>query len=108
LAKICGAGECGSSRCSPIRRRLRALSPRSSSSFKSHYLPLETVIAAPIVVDAMSLGLDIPVTVEGRDLHIAMSELSNIPKAPLRRVVADLAAHEDDIRRALDRLFTGF
>jgi toxin CcdB len=75
---------------------------------QSHYLPLETVIVAPIVVDATSLGLDIPVTVQGRDLHIAMSELSNIPKAPLRRVVADLAAHEDDIRRALDRLFTGF
>ncbi|MGR4864396.1 CcdB family protein [Caulobacter sp. LARHSG274] len=75
---------------------------------QSHYLPLETVVVAPIVVDATSLGLDIPVTIEGRDLHIAMSELANIPKAPLRRMVADLAAHEDDIRRALDRLFTGF
>ena len=75
---------------------------------QSHYLPLETVVVAPIVIDATSLGLDIPVTVEGRELHIAISELGNIPSAPLRRVVADLAAHEDDIRRALDRLFTGF
>ena len=75
---------------------------------QSHYLPIETVVVAPIVIDATSLGLDIPVIVEGRHLHIAMSELSNIPTAPLRRMVADLAAYEDDIRRAIDRLFTGF
>jgi len=75
---------------------------------QSHYLPLETVVVAPIVVDATSLALDIPVIVEERALHIAMSELGNIPSAPLRRVVADLVAHEDAIRRAIDRLFTGF
>ena len=75
---------------------------------QSHYLPLETVVVAPIVIDATSLGLDIPVIVEGRELHIAISELANIPSTPLGRVVADLAAHEDDIRRAIDRLFTGF
>jgi hypothetical protein len=37
-----------------------------------------------------------------------MAELGNVPTRTLGRARANLSEHEDDIRRALDRLFTGF
>jgi hypothetical protein len=69
---------------------------------------METVVVAPIVVDATTLDFDVPVVVDGRDPHIAMSELGNAPSGQFRKAVADLSQHEDDTRRALTRLFTGF
>ena len=47
-------------------------------------------------------------TVEGRPLVVALTEMGSVRAALLSEEVADLAAHEDEIRRALDRLFTGF
>lgn len=77
-------------------------------ALQSHHLPLDSTIVAPIVTDSAGFSLDLPVEIGGRLLHIAMAELANVPTRSLGRPAANLAAHEDDIRRALDRLFTGF
>jgi hypothetical protein len=37
-----------------------------------------------------------------------VSELAHMPTRVVGQTLESLAAHEDDIRRALDRLFTGF
>jgi len=39
---------------------------------------------------------------------LAIAELGGIWRAGLRSRVADLSAYEDVIRRALEKLFTGF
>ncbi|WP_374571767.1 hypothetical protein [Phenylobacterium sp.] len=41
-------------------------------------------------------------------LTVAVAELFAIDRALLSRLVGDLREHEDAIRRALDRLLTGF
>ena len=44
---------------------------------------------------------------EGQHL-VSVIGLAAISSARLKRRIGSLLAHEDDIRRALDRLFTGF
>jgi len=39
---------------------------------------------------------------------LVVTELASMRGEHLKRRVGSLLAHEDDIRRALDRLFTGF
>jgi toxin CcdB len=75
---------------------------------QSHYLSLDTVVVAPLVNDKRASPIEIAVTVEGRPLVVALTEMGSVRVALLSEAVADLAAHEDEIRRALDRLFTGF
>jgi toxin CcdB len=78
---------------------------------QSHHLAaIDTVVVAPLITDTDRplLLIDIPVVVQGQQIFIAMSELANMPKRVLRTAVVNLADQEDDIRRALDRLFTGF
>lgn len=75
---------------------------------QSHLLDgLDSVIVAPAVRDAARLltVFEIAVEIAG---DLAIPELFAIERAPLPRPTASLAAHEDEIRRALDRLFTGF
>ena len=64
-------------------------------------------MVAPIVTDAEGVS-DIAVTIGGQTLHVAMAELANVPTRTLGRARTILAEREDEIRRALDRLFTGF
>lgn len=78
---------------------------------QSHHLHLiDTVIVAPLILDAARplTQIDVPVAVNGKALIAAMSELANMPEKLLRAAVASLSPAEDDLRRALDRLFTGF
>ncbi|MDO9336351.1 MAG: CcdB family protein [Caulobacter sp.] len=78
---------------------------------QSHHLHLiDTVIVAPLVLDAARpLGLiDVSVELNGRRVIVAVSELANMARSLLKTPVANLAPWEDDLRRALDRLFTGF
>ncbi len=78
---------------------------------QSHHLaPIDTVIVAPLIADALRplTLIDLPVLVLERPLVAALSELANMPRKLLRSPVASLATEEDAIRRALDRLFTGF
>jgi toxin CcdB len=77
----------------------------------SHHLRgLEEVVVAPAVNDAERQvgGLEIGVEIQGRRLVLVVSELFSVTASRLRSRTESFAAHEDDIRRALDRLFTGF
>ena len=77
----------------------------------SHHLRgFSEVVVAPAVNDAMRLvgDLELPVEIQGEALTLLISELFSIAATNLRRRAESLAEHEDAIRRALDRLFTGF
>jgi len=77
----------------------------------SHHLHgLSEVIVAPAVNDAYrTLGdLEIEVELEGQRLTLVMSELFSLTASRLRHRIDSLERCEDDIRRALTRLFTGF
>ncbi len=78
---------------------------------QSHYLEgVESVILAPLVRDSLRpiLPLDIPVTFADESLVIAMAELASVPRAVTIRRAGTVGEHEEAIRRAIDRLFTGF
>lgn len=76
---------------------------------QSHHVALDTVIIAPLINDADSaVPIDLAIEFQGRRLVIAITELGSVDRKLLRRRAGNLADHEDDIRRAIDRLFTGF
>lgn len=77
----------------------------------SHHLRhIEEIVVAPLVNDAAeTVGvLEFVVDVEGERLTLVISELFSLTPTGLRSAVHNLGYLEDDIRRALDRLFTGF
>lgn len=77
----------------------------------SHFLDDVTeTIVAPVFArrkTAMS-GVEIRVNVDGADLLIVLTGLAAVRTGSLKQRQGSLLAHEDDIRRAIDRLFTGF
>lgn len=78
---------------------------------QSHHLrEIRTVVVAPLVTDAQPAltPLDVPVEVDGTTLTVAIAEMGVVERGALRRRKGDLLAYEYEIRRALDRLFTGF
>lgn len=78
---------------------------------QSHHLDLlETVIVAPLIRDAtMALSLvDLSVDFADEKLVLALSELSSVERRLLRDRKGDVLHLQDEIRRALERLFTGF
>lgn len=80
-------------------------------ALQSHHLnPIDTVVVAPMVRDAQTAlaPLDAPLEFNGELLVIAIAEIGVVGRNLLRRKVGDASAHEDAIRRALERLFTGF
>ena len=78
---------------------------------QSHHLDvLDTVIVAPLIRDA-ALGLslvDLAVDFANETLVLALSELSSVERRLLRKREGDLLYLEDEIRPAVERLFTGF
>lgn len=77
----------------------------------SHHLRgIDEIIVAPLVNDAAeTVGeLEILVEIEGERLTLVISEMFSITQTRLRGAVDNLSYREDDIRRAIDRLFTGF
>lgn len=77
----------------------------------SHHLrDFSEVIVAPAVNDVTRVvsDLELPVEIRGEALTLLISELFSITATTLRKRTESLAEHEDAIRRALDRLFTGF
>ena len=77
----------------------------------SHFLhDLTETIVAPVFASRTTrlTGLEIPLSLDGIDLLIVLTGMAAVRRASLRSRVASVAAYEDDIRRALDRLFTGF
>ena len=93
-------------------------SPRSREAapfivvMQSHFLEaMHTVLVAPLIRESASCDfsrVSIPVRLQDEDLHLSLAEMAPIRRRDLGQPVADIGAHEDDIRRALDRLFTGF
>lgn len=73
-------------------------------------LGFEDAIVAPLVNDSQATvgALEIDVDFAHERLVLVASELAGMASRSLKHRVGSLAAYEDDIRRALDRLFTGF
>ena len=57
---------------------------------------------------AMLTRVSLSVKHDGQSFILTASELGAIDRRAAGAVRGSLAAYEDDIRRALDRLFTGF
>ncbi|MGV9010068.1 CcdB family protein [Brevundimonas sp.] len=77
----------------------------------SHYLDdlTETVVAPLFSGRTKTVNkLEVAVNVDGRSLLLVLTGLAALRTRDLGRPVGSLLAYEDDIRRALDRLFTGF
>ena len=70
---------------------------------------IETVVA-PVRRGASGgvPGLEVPVDIDGETLLVSVSGVAGIRATALGRRKGSLLAYEDAIRRALDRLFTGF
>ncbi len=78
---------------------------------QSHHLdPIDTVVLAPLVNDAERpiSSLEIPVMIGGEPLVLVIAELAGVRREGLGKPVGSLRAWEDEIRRAFDRLLTGF
>ena len=79
---------------------------------QSHLLVgIPTILVAPLIRDdgrSNYSAISIVAPLRGGSFIVQISELSALDPALLRRPVGDLRGHEDAIRRALDRLFTGF
>ncbi len=75
---------------------------------QSHYIELKSVVVAPLVTDKLATSVEIAIAFDGRSLVIALTELGSIWAASLRDPLGDLLSYEYEIRRALDRLFSGF
>ena len=72
---------------------------------------LPTMVIAPMMrLEHSARASKVLVEVEfaGEDLVVNAAFLSTIEHRELGRSRGSLAAYEDDIRRAIDRLFTGF
>ena len=71
---------------------------------------LSEVVVAPVVRPNLLTpsDFDVPVVVDEERHLVSVIGLAAVSSARLKRRVGSLLAHEDDIRRALDRLFTGF
>jgi toxin CcdB len=77
----------------------------------SHYLhDLSEIIVAPLVNDASRTVGDLELLVEINDqgLTLVVSELFSVTTTGLRSPGGNLGDREDDIRRAIERLFGGF
>lgn len=79
---------------------------------QSHFLDeMPTALVAPLIREPRSgdfTRVSVAVVLDGETLQLSLAELAPIARAELRRPVGSLKDSEDDIRRALDRLFTGF
>ncbi len=75
-----------------------------------HLIDLAVVIVAPLLADReLNVGeLEVAVRVSGQPLVLSLTDLGSVERRVLKAPVASLAAQEDEMRRALDRLFTGF
>ena len=70
-----------------------------------------TLLVAPLLGMASAAVLtrvSLTVSHDRRDYILMLSELGAIRRPTVAVVRGSLLAYEDDIRRALDRLFTGF
>jgi toxin CcdB len=72
---------------------------------------LPTVVIAPLMrLEQSTISSKVLIELEFLEERLVMNAafLTNIESRELGRSCGSLAAYEDDIRRAIDRLFTGF
>jgi CcdB protein len=73
--------------------------------------PLPSVIAAPISVVTLNKvisKLDVPILVQGKNLHIRVQYLAAVPQVQLRTVVENRDDLHDLVIAAIDKLFSGY
>ncbi|HEX7761758.1 MAG TPA: CcdB family protein [Caulobacteraceae bacterium] len=75
---------------------------------QSHYVVLDTVLVAPLVVDKVASSIEIGIDIGGTHLVMALTEMGSVRSASLTAKITNLLEREYDIQRALDRLFRGF
>jgi hypothetical protein len=78
---------------------------------QSHHLaPLRTVFVAPLISDLEEtlIGVHVPVSFRARTWMLAIPQSAGVHRVLLGDVVGSLSEHEDQIRRAFERLLTGF
>jgi toxin CcdB len=70
----------------------------------------DDAVVAPLVNDSQATvgALEMEIDFAGEGLVLVVSELASMAGRNLRRRIGSVTHHEDGIRRALDRLFTGF
>ena len=77
----------------------------------SHLLgDLTEVIVAPVLAgrSAPLNAFEIQIQHDDTTLLVSITGMTAIRQRDLRRRISSVQAYEDDIRRAVDRLFTGF
>ncbi|MFN3816810.1 MAG: CcdB family protein [Brevundimonas sp.] len=74
------------------------------------FADLTEVVVAPVVRHGQleASSFDVPVEWNSEAFNVSVIGLAAIRSIHLRDCVGSLLKHEFDIRRALDRLFTGF
>ena len=93
-------------------------SPRSRTAapfivlMQSHFVDeMPSALIAPLIREPRSgdfTRVSVAVNLNDETLHLSLAEMAPIMRSNLKRAVGTLRTREDDIRRALDRLFTGF
>ena len=81
-------------------------------AIQSHFLDvLRTTIVAPLFrveIIPPERGVILPVTFQDQTLALNVALLANIETRLLRRPLGNLLEYEMEIRRAIDRVLTGF
>jgi hypothetical protein len=79
---------------------------------QSHFMDeMPTTLVAPMIREQRSgdfTRVSVPITLGDATLYLSLAEIAPIRRDNLKHRFADVRAWDDDIRRALDRLFTGF
>ena len=91
--------------------RSRAVAPYVVVLQSHHLAAIPTTIIAPLFTgDRKSAYSEINVIVEhgGQELILSVSEMVAVDIRELSSPNGNLIIYEDEIRRAMDRLFTGF
>ena len=91
--------------------RSRAIAPYLVVVQSQFYDETPTRLVAPLLkmpMQAVLTSVSLRVEFEGELFVLLLSEMGAIDRRPPTRAVGSLARYEDPIRRALDRLFTGF
>jgi len=93
-------------------------SPRSRAAapfivlMQSHFVDeMPSAQIAPFIRQRRSgdfTRVSVSVKLDDETLHLSLAEMAPIARSGLKRSTGSLLPYEDDIRRALDRLFTGF
>ncbi len=93
-------------------------SPRSRAAvpfivlIQSHFVDeMPSALIAPLIREPRSgdfTRVSVEVRLNHDTLYLSLAEMAPIRRSDLKRVLGNLKPFEDDIRRALDRLFTGF